>query len=191
MLRRECHEQVTVDLSQAQGLLFIKNMNKTKKKRECWLAGQPDASQPLHSMRVFNFKELVPNGHVTVTEDGMLYAVELVMVVNGCNRVAANHTLSRVKEEHFSCSKLSIKKMRGKGNGHCKLVTFENAIELLMALPGEGAKEYRSKFADVIKRYLAGDQTLIVIPHDEIVTLCHNLHIPANHLVVRDKGRTH
>lgn len=112
-------------------------------------------------MRVFNFKELVPNGHVTVTEDGMLYAVELVMVVNGCNRVAANNTLSRVKEEHFSCSKLSIKKMPGKGNGHCKLVTFENAIELLMALPGEGAKEYRSKFADIIKRYLAGDKTLV------------------------------
>lgn len=112
-------------------------------------------------MRVFNFKELVPNGHVTVTEDGMLYAVELVMVVNGCNRVAANHTLSRIKEEHFSCSKLSIKRMPGKGNGHCKLVTFENAIELLMALPGEGAKEYRSKFAEVIKRYLAGDKTLV------------------------------
>jgi len=112
-------------------------------------------------MRVFNFKELVPNGHVTVTEDGMLYAVELVMVVNGSNRVVANHTLSRVKEEHFSLSKLSIKKMPGKGNGHCKLVTFENAIDLLMALPGEGAKEYRSKFADVIKRFLAGDKTLV------------------------------
>ena len=113
MLRRECHEQVTVDLSQAQGLLFIKNMNKTKKKRECWLAGQPDASQPLHSMRVFNFKELVPNGHVTVTEDGMLYAVELVMVVNGCNRIVANNTLYRVKEEHFSSSKILTKKMSG------------------------------------------------------------------------------
>jgi len=112
-------------------------------------------------MRVFNFKELVPNGHVTVTEDGMLYAVELVMVVNGSNRVVANHTLSRVKEEHFSLSKLSIKKMPVKGNGHCKLVTFENAIDLLMALPGEGAKEYRSKFADVIKRFLAGDKTLV------------------------------
>jgi hypothetical protein len=112
-------------------------------------------------MRVFNFKELVPNGHVTVTEDGMLYAVELVMVVNACSRIVANNTLSRIKEEHFSCTKLSIKRMPGKGNGHCKLVTFENAIELLMALPGEGAKEYRSKFAEVIKRYLAGDKTLV------------------------------
>ena len=100
---------------------MIKNINKTKKKRECWLAGQPDASQPLHSMRVFNFKELVPNGHVTVTEDGMLYAVELVMLVTGKDRVHANSTLYGIKEEHFNYQKLVTKRMPGRGNGRCKL----------------------------------------------------------------------
>ena len=83
-------------------------------------------------MRVFNFKELVPNGHVTVTEDGMLYAVELVMVVNACSRIVANNTLSRVKEEHFSSSKLLTKRMPGRGNGRCKLVSFDHAIELII-----------------------------------------------------------
>lgn len=112
-------------------------------------------------MRVFNFKELVPNGHVTVTEDGMLFAVELVMVVTGKDRVHANSTLYKIKEEHFCYQNLVIKKMPGKGNGRCKLVSFDHAIELIMALPGEGAKEYRAKFVDVIKRYLAGDKSLI------------------------------
>jgi len=112
-------------------------------------------------MRVFNFKELVPNGHVTVTEDGMLYAVELVMLVTGKDRVHANSTLYGIKEEHFNYQKLVIKRMPGRGNGRCKLVSFDHAIELIMALPGEGAKEYRAKFVDVIKRYLAGDKSLI------------------------------
>jgi len=112
-------------------------------------------------MRVFNFKELVPNGHVTVTEDGMLYAVELAMLVTGKDRVHANSTLYGIKEEHFNYQKLVIKRMPGRGNGRCKLVSFDHAIELIMALPGEGAKEYRAKFVDVIKRYLAGDKSLI------------------------------
>lgn len=51
--------------------------------------------------------------------------------------------------------------MPGKGNGHTKVVTFQNAIELIMVLPGRVAKETRTQFADIIKRYLAGDHTLI------------------------------
>jgi len=75
--------------------------------------------------------------------------------------VRANHILRDLKEEHFSCQKLTTRKMSGTGNGRCKLISFEHAIELIMVLPGDNAKEYRHKFADIIKRYLAGDATLI------------------------------
>jgi len=51
--------------------------------------------------------------------------------------------------------------MPGRGNHHTKLLTFDNAIELIMVLPGRMAKETRQQFVDIIKRYLAGDQTLI------------------------------
>jgi hypothetical protein len=53
------------------------------------------------------------------------------------------------------------RKMAGKGNGRTKLVGFQDAIELIMVLPGKVAKETRAKFADIIRRYLAGDKSLI------------------------------
>jgi hypothetical protein len=40
-------------------------------------------------------------------------------------------------------------------------VSFNDALELIMVLPGKMAKEMRTKFADIIKRYLAGDASLI------------------------------
>jgi hypothetical protein len=108
-------------------------------------------------MRVFNFKELVPNGHVTVTEDGMLHAVELSMLVTGQNRIRAHHTLHRV----FNKGKLIVRRTPGRGNAHTKMVSVENAIELIMTLPGKMARQYRLQFVDIIKRYLDGDQTMI------------------------------
>lgn len=51
--------------------------------------------------------------------------------------------------------------MPGKGCGHTKLISFQNAIELIMVLPGKMARETRTQFANIIRRYLAGDASLI------------------------------
>jgi hypothetical protein len=40
-------------------------------------------------------------------------------------------------------------------------VKFEDALLLVMVLPGKIAKETRAKFADIIRRYLGGDKSLI------------------------------
>ena len=40
-------------------------------------------------------------------------------------------------------------------------MTFQDAIDLIMVLPGQTAKEIRTQFASIIQRYLAGDHTLI------------------------------
>ena len=112
-------------------------------------------------MRFLSFNELVPNGHVTVTEDNKLFAVELVMVVMEKTRDDAGWVIRNLPEELFPSVNFTVKATGGRGNGRTKLVTFEHAIELIMVLPGKTAKEYRQKFVDVIKRYLAGDQTLI------------------------------
>ena len=42
-----------------------------------------------------------------------------------------------------------------------KLISFDDAIQLVMVLPGEAAKEVRVQFKDIIKRYMAGDQSLV------------------------------
>lgn len=111
-------------------------------------------------MRVFKFDELVPRGHVTVTIDNLLFAVELVMVVNNKNRNDSNEVLRNIPDHVFSKNNYIIKKMPGKGNARCKLVTFETAIELIMVLPGKIAKEYRMKFVGIITRYLNGDTSM-------------------------------
>jgi hypothetical protein len=51
--------------------------------------------------------------------------------------------------------------MPGKGNGRTKVVTFQDAIELVMVLSGKVTKETRTQFASIIQRYMAGDQSLI------------------------------
>ena len=47
-----------------------------------------------------------------------------------------------------------------RGGAPTKLLTFQHAIELVMVLPGQFAKETRVQFANIIRRYMAGDQTL-------------------------------
>ena len=47
------------------------------------------------------------------------------------------------------------------GGGHpIRLVTLENALKLVMVLPGKFAKETRAQFAKIIHRYMAGDESL-------------------------------
>ena len=48
-----------------------------------------------------------------------------------------------------------------RGGYATKLLTFQHAIELVMVLPGKVAKETRTQFANIIRRYMAGDATLV------------------------------
>lgn len=83
------------------------------------------------------------------------------MLVTGKNRNMAGEVLRNISEEQFSSRKFLEKKMPGRGNSKAKLLSFEDTIELIMVLPGKIAKEFRLKFVDIIKRYLAGDESLV------------------------------
>ena len=48
-----------------------------------------------------------------------------------------------------------------RGGYATKLLSFQHAIELVMVLPGKVAKETRTQFANIIRRYMAGDATLV------------------------------
>jgi len=113
--------------------------------------------------KCITFAEIVQgrDASVRVTEDGMIWAVDLIMVVSGKSREDSSKILRDLPEEVFYTEKISVKSMPGTGNGRTKLVTFQDAIELVMVLPGKVAKETRTRFAGIIQRYMAGDQSLI------------------------------
>ena len=111
----------------------------------------------------FSFAEIVHgrDSSVRVTDDGLLYAVDLVMVITGKDRDHAGQAIRDISDKIFLPGNFSERNTGGSGNSKTKLVNFRDAIQLVMVLPGKIAKETRAQFAEIIKRYMAGDQTLI------------------------------
>lgn len=113
--------------------------------------------------KLFSFAEVVQgrDASVRVTEDGLLYAVDLVMVMSGKDRNNSGRDLRDLSDAVFQSTKFVDRQLSNHGGHKTKLVSFENALELIMVLPGKVAKETRKAFASIIHRYLAGDKTLI------------------------------
>ncbi len=113
--------------------------------------------------KVISFAEIVQGRDATVrvTPDGLLYAVDLVVVITGQTRHQAAKTLRFIPENIFLGEKISLKKVENNKGKETKVISFPDAIELVMILPGRIAKETRTQFADIIRRYLAGDHSLI------------------------------
>ena len=91
----------------------------------------------------------------------MFVAVDLSIVVTGLSKGAAGQALRRLPEDIFPAEKFTVRTLPGSGNKDLRLVSFQDAIELIMVLPGKTAKKTRGQFADVIRRHLAGDKSLI------------------------------
>jgi len=83
------------------------------------------------------------------------------MVMTGASKDYAGQHLRRLPDEFFQSCKLHDRQLSTRGGYLTKLVSFQDAIELIMVLPGKVAKETRTKFADIIRRYIAGDRSLI------------------------------
>ena len=114
-------------------------------------------------IKTISFDEIVKGRDATVrvTDDDLLYAVDLVMVMNGSERDQAGLTLRRLPEKLFPSNHWIERKTQGKGNAHTKLVNFTHGIELVMVLTGDTARATRIKFADILRRYAGGDRSLI------------------------------
>jgi hypothetical protein len=110
----------------------------------------------------FSFAEIAPGCHssVKVTDDGLLYAVDLVMAATGKDRDMAGKVIRSLPDQIFQSSKF-VERKTPKGGHPTKLISFHDAIELVMVLPGKRAKRVKAQFANIIHRYLAGDKTLI------------------------------
>lgn len=90
---------------------------------------------------------------VRVTSDGLIYAVDLVMVVTGLDRNHAGNSLRRVIDKNLLSLNLSERNTGGKGNSRTQLVNLKDALQLIMVLPGEMAKTVRAQIGDVMKEF--------------------------------------
>jgi len=123
----------------------------------------PPVAAEIDPNTMISFAEIVGgrNAIVRVTEDKLIYAVDLVMAVTGQTRDHAGKTLRNLNDAIFHSEKISERQMSSRGGAPTKLVSLQNAIELIMVLPGKLAKDIRTKFATIIRRYMAGDQSLV------------------------------
>lgn len=124
------------------------------------------------SQHVFSFAEIVKGrgASVPVTSDGYLHAIPFVAVMSGKNRDDAGKTIRNLPDEIFHSEKFTDRQLSRRGGYPTKLISFQDAIELAMVLPGKIARETRVKFADIIRRYLAGDHSLIMEIQDNAVS---------------------
>ena len=102
---------------------------------------------------------------VRVTNDGLIYATDLVQVMTGKSGRRAARVLRNLKNDLFPRENI-IEKPSPLGGHPLKLVNFDHALELVMVVPGPTAIKTRVEFKGIIKRYIQGDQTL----HAEIDT---------------------
>lgn len=68
--------------------------------------------------------------------------------------------LRNLNNEVFQSERFIERQVSTHGGPKTKLVTFKDAIQLVMVLPGKVAKETRAQFASIIERYMAGDGSL-------------------------------
>ena len=115
--------------------------------------------------KAISFRDIVQgrDSYVRITDDGLIYATDLVQVMTGKTGKRAARVLRYLTDEMFSREKI-IERPCHRGGHPVKFVNFDNALELVMVIPGSTATKTRVQFRKIIKRYIQGDQTL----HEEI-----------------------
>ena len=98
---------------------------------------------------------------VRTTYDGMIYAVDLTMVVTGLERDQAGLALRRVLKKNLVSIKMIERNTGGKGNYKTQLVSLKDALQLVMVLGGELAKETRADFAKILRDFFAGEESVV------------------------------
>ena len=117
----------------------------------------------IYDGKIISFAEIFQGSEsrdasVRVTEDGFLYAVDLVMVMTGKNCNDSGQVLRRLVDQ---ASGILTDRPSVTGGYPTKLISFNDSIKLVMILPGEKAKGVKTQFAEIIQRYIAGDRSLI------------------------------
>jgi hypothetical protein len=104
---------------------------------------------------------------IRITPDKKISVFDFIKVVGGQKN--PKQTWSNIQNVHIEevVQYLDHFKFEGCGQRMTPVISVEGMVKLLFWLPGESAKQFRSKSAEVMVRYLGGDTTLI----DEIRTI--------------------
>ena len=100
---------------------------------------------------------------VRITEDKKLISVFDFIQIAGC-QTQPDKTWKRMLHEHESeevstfCTNIQFP---GRGQKSTPVTTVEGLVKIMMWLPGEFAKNFRTLYAEIIVRYLGGDTTMI------------------------------
>ncbi len=115
---------------------------------------------------VIPFGELVPDANVRfVRIDGKYYMSirDLIMVFCETNNDYAAQIWRKMDQDRKNEVRafISNHKFSGSGQKIQDVITLPGALKLIMWLPGNAAKDFRSKTTEILTRYLAGDCTLL------------------------------
>jgi hypothetical protein len=118
------------------------------------------------SLSVIPFGELISGASVRVALIGgvqYLSVRDLIMVMCGQTYIHASKTWSRMSETFKDEVSTDCRHLKFKGTGQKEqaVIQFRGAIKLMMQLPGEQAKQFRSQASAILTRYYAGDKTLL------------------------------
>ena len=117
-----------------------------------------------------SFNELIPGSDgVRYTDiNGFTYMSirDIIMVVCSKKKKDACDTWADLPETYKNELSEFLREFQFKGRGEMlrPVITLQGALKLIMWLPGNMAKDFRSQACDILTRYLAGDQTM----HDEL-----------------------
>ena len=84
----------------------------------------------------------------------------MVMSVTGKDRNNSARVLRRLKDDIFPVTKLIKRYIPGMTGFDTTVLSFPDAIELIMVLPGKTPKSIRRQFVDIIMSYMVNDQRL-------------------------------
>ena len=112
------------------------------------------------------FDEIVPGATVrfcVIQGTQYLSIRDMIMCVCGKNQNDAGEVWRKLSDDKKNEVQEKILNFQfpGKGQSEQPVITFVGALKLVMFLPGEAAKRHRSAMADILRRYFAGDASLI------------------------------
>jgi hypothetical protein len=98
--------------------------------------------------------------NIRITDDGLISAIDLVMLATGKGRDEAGLALRRLKESQFSSDKFMFRTFPGKGSAKTKVITIQHGIELITVLPGKHIEEKKAMCTKLLSQYLEGDTSM-------------------------------
>ena len=102
------------------------------------------------SYKTISFESIVSGLTVRITEDGHMLALDFLSALANGDRKKASQTLARVNSRDDISELLTLRRVDGKQKSR-KLVSFSNAIQLLLVLPKRTVSmETRSAVAGVL-----------------------------------------